>query len=83
MAIPKWFLRNVLVASGNSGDRKLLPLVKAHLFDDYSLVRGMAVWALGQLSETEEFKFMKGKYSSKENDEEVLLEWETAPSKIE
>jgi epoxyqueuosine reductase len=44
------FLRNVLIAAGNSGDASLVPLVEARLEDDSPLVRAMAVWALARLS---------------------------------
>ena len=44
------FLRNVMIALGNSGDADLVPLVEARLDDDAPLVRGGAVWALGQLA---------------------------------
>ncbi len=44
------FLRNVMIALGNSGDADLVPLVEARLDDDAPLVRGAAVWALGQLA---------------------------------
>lgn len=44
------FIRNVLVATGNSGDQQLVPLVKALLDDASPLVRGTAVWALQCLS---------------------------------
>jgi len=44
------FLRNVLIAIGNSGDRTLLPLVTARLNDPAPLIRGAAVWALSRLA---------------------------------
>jgi epoxyqueuosine reductase len=44
------FLRNVLIAVGNSGDADLSPLVEAHLDDASPLVRAMAVWALARLA---------------------------------
>jgi epoxyqueuosine reductase len=43
------FLRNVLVALGNSGDPALAPAVEPLLDDASALVRGAAVWALGRL----------------------------------
>ena len=44
------FLRNVLIAAGNSGDATLVPPVEARLMDDSPLVRAMAVWALSRLA---------------------------------
>jgi epoxyqueuosine reductase len=44
------FLRNVLIAAGNSRDAALVSLVEARLGDDSPLVRAMAVWALARLA---------------------------------
>lgn len=44
------FIRNVLIAAGNSGDKSLLPLVKNLTGDAAPLVRGAAIWALAQLA---------------------------------
>jgi epoxyqueuosine reductase len=43
------FVRNVLIAIGNSGRAELVPVVRARLDDASALVRGMAAWALGRL----------------------------------
>jgi epoxyqueuosine reductase len=43
------FLRNVLVAVGNSGDVSLVPEATRLLDDPSPLIRGAAVWALGRL----------------------------------
>ena len=43
------FLRNVLIAIGNSGDRALAGEAERLIGDRSSLVRGAAVWALGRL----------------------------------
>lgn len=43
------FVRNVLIAIGNSGDATLALIVKSLLDDASPLVRAMAVWALGEL----------------------------------
>lgn len=43
------FLRNVLVAIGNSGDRRAVPALKEALSDDETLVRSHAAWALGRI----------------------------------
>jgi epoxyqueuosine reductase len=44
------FLRNVLIATGNSGDESLVPHVEERLGDASPLVRAMAVWALARLA---------------------------------
>jgi len=43
------FVRNVLIAIGNSGDAALAPEAERLLHDGSPLVRGAAVWALGRL----------------------------------
>ncbi len=43
------FLRNVLIAAGNSGEAKLVNPVAALLKDGDAVVRATAVWALGEL----------------------------------
>ncbi|WP_218160983.1 tRNA epoxyqueuosine(34) reductase QueG [Albimonas pacifica] len=44
------FLRNVMVAVGNSGLAEMIPVAEARLDDPEPLVRGHAVWALSRLS---------------------------------
>jgi epoxyqueuosine reductase len=43
------FIRNALIAAGNSGDITLTPHAEQLLRDASPLVRGAAVWALGRL----------------------------------
>jgi epoxyqueuosine reductase len=50
------FVRNVLVAIGNSGDRELAGLVCGLTRDADPLVRGAAVWALSRLADEAAFK---------------------------
>ena len=50
------FLRNVLVAIGNSGDPALARCAEALLDDGDPLVRGHAVWALSRLVAPEAFR---------------------------
>ena len=69
------FLRNVLLAIGNSKLKSLKNQVKKNLLDDSPLVRGTAVWALKQLAEGEELKKIKIKMLSIEKNEEVKREW--------
>lgn len=67
------FLRNVLIAAGNSGDASLLPLVEARLQDDSPLVRAMAVWALARLS-PQRFNALRSAHAN-DPDPAVRSEW--------
>ncbi|MCZ8261831.1 MAG: tRNA epoxyqueuosine(34) reductase QueG [Beijerinckiaceae bacterium] len=71
------FVRNVLIAIGNSGLPRFLPLVGARLDDEAALVRGMAIWALarlapGQVAEAARLRLPR------ERDNEVRAEWAAA-----
>ncbi len=55
------FIRNVLIAIGNSGDGALAVKAKRLLDDQSPLVRGAAVWALSQLMGREEFEALAAK----------------------
>ena len=70
------FLRNVLIAAGNSGDESLVPEVLACLADPAPLVRGMAVWALSQLAP--DALAREAHRAGDESDDEVLAEWRLA-----
>ncbi|MDE2377483.1 tRNA epoxyqueuosine(34) reductase QueG [Bradyrhizobium sp.] len=72
------FLRNVLIAIGNSNDATLADDARRLLQDASPLVRGAAVWALAQLLEREEFAAMKAGALAGEHDDSVREEWETA-----
>ncbi|MBN8179967.1 tRNA epoxyqueuosine(34) reductase QueG [Roseibium aggregatum] len=74
------FLRNVLIAAGNSGETELLGQIEALLDDADALVRGTAVWALGQLSAQEDFQARKTAALHVETDETVRSEWLLAQS---
>jgi epoxyqueuosine reductase len=70
------FVRNVLVAIGNSGDGTLVPAVTGLLGDPAPIVRGMAVWALGELLPASGLMGPKVSRLPLENDPEVREEWE-------
>jgi epoxyqueuosine reductase len=72
------FVRNVLIASGNSGDRGLIKPISALLQDHSALVRAMAVWALSQLLDKNTFRNLRDRYQSRESDKEVRAEWQAA-----
>jgi epoxyqueuosine reductase len=69
------FIRNVLIAAGNSGDLSLLPQVEALLSDASPLVRAMAVWALKELS-PERAAELKPAYLAREVDRDTAAEWD-------
>jgi epoxyqueuosine reductase len=72
------FVRNVLIAIGNSGDVTLAPEAERLLSDESPLVRGAAVWALSQLMAREEFAALVVEYADVESDEAVRAEWADA-----
>ncbi len=69
------FLRNVLIATGNSDDPSLVPHVENLLEDPAAVVRGAAIWALRQLTDQEHFKILKNRLASREEDDTVRAEW--------
>lgn len=71
------FIRNVLIAAGNSGDPSLVLDAKRLLEDSSPLVRGAAVWALSKLA-PDEFKNAARKFYREEHDESVREEWNAA-----
>ena len=69
------FLRNVLIAAGNSGDASLLPHVEALLGDASPLVRAMAVWAMRQLAGDGIGEGVRRQHLAREGDSDVRAEW--------
>ena len=72
------FLRNVLIAVGNSGNRAFAPIVMARLSHASPLVRGMAVWALERLCDAQTFSKLAQTHAPREVDENVAAEWRNA-----
>jgi len=72
------FLRNVLIAAGNSGDAELLPQIEVLLADASPLVRAMAVWALRQLAQDEVGNRVRHRHLAREGDNAVRAEWQSA-----
>jgi len=72
------FIRNVLIAAGNSCDASLAPKAEALLADASPLVRAMAVWALSRLLPAPEFDRLRRINLINEADPDVRREWETA-----
>ncbi len=72
------FIRNVLIAIGNSNDRALATDAQRLLEDKSPLVRGAAAWALAQLTGPEEFAALAKEALNTEADESVRAEWRLA-----
>jgi epoxyqueuosine reductase len=72
------FVRNVLIAIGNSGDVSLAPQAERLLADESPIVRAMAVWALSRLLNEDEFSALARQHASSECDADVLAEWRDA-----
>jgi epoxyqueuosine reductase len=70
------FLRNVLIAIGNSKDIALAAEARRLLDDDSALVRGAAVWALSRLLPRGEFAELAN--HSSDSDDGVRSEWAAA-----
>ena len=75
------FVRNVLIAIGNSGDAALAAEAERLLDDASPLVRGAAVWALGRLDRARlERRWLERSAVRRagETDAEVVAEWAAA-----
>ena len=69
------FLRNVMIAIGNSGDPALAASAQTALDDASPLVRGAATWALAQLLPQEEFDRLTRARAAAESDPQAREEW--------
>lgn len=69
------FLRNVMIAVGNSEDKALLEVICENLKDESPLVRGASVWALSRLEDKAGFTKLRTEALSRETDETVCQEW--------
>ena len=69
------FVRNVLIAIGNSGEPGLLDAVRPLLADASPLVRAMAAWTWLRLAPTAERERMRTAQLRSESDPAVRAEW--------
>jgi epoxyqueuosine reductase len=74
------FIRNVLIAIGNSGDAGLEREAERLLSDQSPLVRGAAVWALAQLLTSEKFAALAASHIEGDPDDAVRAEWQRPSS---
>lgn len=68
------FIRNLLIAMGNSGDKGLLPLVETLLQDDLPVIRGSAIWAAWRL-DADRIPALAAQHLATETDDMVRQEW--------
>ncbi len=71
----KAFLRNCLIAAGNSQDKLLTPILLTLLKHEADIVRAMAVWALRHCN-PEHFQMLKTEFLAKEQDPYVRQCWQ-------
>ena len=69
------FIRNCLIAAGNSGDAALIPIASDLASDASPLVRAMAAWALHRLCDADTVAKLAAIHLARESDAEVLREW--------
>jgi epoxyqueuosine reductase len=72
------FVRNVLIAIGNSGEPALLDTATALLGDEDPLVRGAAVWAVSRLARPFDLRGLAERHRNTESSSDVRDEWRTA-----
>ncbi|MBZ9697093.1 MULTISPECIES: tRNA epoxyqueuosine(34) reductase QueG [unclassified Mesorhizobium] len=72
------FVRNVLIAAGNSCDGALVGVVRGLLGDASPLVRGAAIWALARLVPETEYAERAANGLNSEDDAAVREEWRLA-----
>jgi epoxyqueuosine reductase len=71
------FVRNVLIAIGNSGDAALAAEAEQLIGDASPLVRGAAIWALGRLDRAR-LEHCATTRAGIESDADVIAEWASA-----
>jgi epoxyqueuosine reductase len=75
------FIRNVLIAIGNSGEGALAAEAERLLSDASPLVRGAAVWAVAQLIGRDRYQAMATRAMATEQDGTVRAEWAAADAR--
>ena len=70
------FVRNVLIAIGNSGNANFAPQAEQLLADPSPLVRAMAIWALSQLLPETDFIALRTRHEHGEGVADVRAEWQ-------
>ena len=76
------FIRNVLIAAGNSQNKQLLGPIERLLSDPSPLVRAMAVWAYKELAGAKALHKAFLRYGQNEPDKAVQTEWQKGLGKF-
>jgi epoxyqueuosine reductase len=76
------FIRNVLIAMGNSNTPSLANVAQRLLSDPSAIVRAMAVWALSRLLEKDRFSALASSHAPQELDVGVRSEWSINAAEI-
>jgi epoxyqueuosine reductase len=72
------FVRNVMIAIGNSKDPALAEVAEERLDDVSPLVRGAAIWALARLTSRDTLSSLAAQHLRREPDSTVIEEWRDA-----
>lgn len=70
------FLRNCLIAAGNSNDASLLEHIEPHLKAEVAMVRSSAIWAYARLAKPENYQAKKAEGLKNEQDPVIIKEWQ-------
>jgi len=70
------FIRNVLIALGNSGNPDLIPRAEQRLGDPDPLIRAAAIWAFRRLAPSDRVAAIRQQTQSREHDMAVASEWD-------
>ena len=70
------FVRNVMIAIGNSNDQSLIDIAIVRIEDESPLVRGAAIWALRRLMTEQAFTALKKERQDRETDPIASAEWD-------
>jgi epoxyqueuosine reductase len=76
------FVRNVLIAIGNSGDSALAVHAERLIDDPAAVVRGAAVWAAARLMPQQRFAALAAPRQDSEPDSTVREEWAAAVAQV-
>ncbi len=69
------FIRNVLIAAGNSGDKNLVPVIKPHLVSEVEVIKASAIWGAKQLLSEADFTALRQEYRRPTDSEAITAEW--------